>query len=675
MVGRLRGAAHIFFFGLLGCAAAPPPQPLALVALPAPGTAPVASAPDEVALDDRADEPADLAFSAQLASPARDLPVVGLLLPISPEATKRLEQPGLMVKMAVGPALERAVDLEQPFDMAVPIQEGDSGRFAFGLTLKRAQAERPELREDLRWTAKAGGRFGLEPAREGGAGMIGKLLSCDLWPTLSGGVPRLVCATDPQLLQSYGPFLARGVSRKESRAGLWAHMTGAALRAYSPKPQDHGDGRHEEESEKAGRRMGERWIEQWFEELVSLDAEISLGVGRAEIALEQTFRGCTSLMTALQCAKPSDPQPLPAAFWHLPTDADVALFFQGTTPEVMKPLGAQTLRDLLASIPEDEVPASAHAELTRAINTLFFTGGPLLLAHGHDRADAGKALGGLFATPWERGKKPSPAAEKAHKAARSSLQGWTLAHVDEPPSRWYGGLRELGRVMSKDYAGEAARAAAQAKRSNPGAAPPPAPKKKTVHPTREIVREVAVRPGDGLPKGSLHFVNHTLPNPAYVPSKGDERRVFVEHDIHFFMAPDDDGTWLSAAEDEALARTKLLQAVTHAAPSTLDARAELASLRSSRGAGAGFVTLAGVTSLFLPDESRLEMAAAQHAISRVRALPHVGSSAAPFLWTSTREPRASGGPLHHVKVSMGLDPDTLQDVIQFYTRQLNGGAP
>ncbi len=173
-----------------------------------------------------------------------------------------------------------------------------------------------------------------------------------------------------------------------------------------------------------------------------------------------------------------------------------------------------------------------------------------------------------------------------------------------------------------------------------------------------------MRPGDGLPNGSLHFVNHSWPDPAYVPSKGDTAPPVLEHDIHLFMAPDGDGTWLCAAEDEALARAKLLQAVTHAAPATLDARAELAPLRSSLGAGAGFVTLAGLMSLFLSDDSRPAMASAQDSLSHARALPNVGSSAVPFLWTSTKEPRASGGPLHHVRVSMGLDPDALQDVIQ-----------
>ncbi len=184
------------------------------------------------------------------------------------------------------------------------------------------------------------------------------------------------------------------------------------------------------------------------------------------------------MMTVLQCAKPSDPRPLPEAFWRLPTDTDVAFFSQGTTPEVMKPLGAQLMHDLLTSIPEDEVPASAHGELTRAMSTLFFTGGPLLLAHGHDRAAAEKALGGLFAIPWERGKKPSPALEKAQRAARSSLQGWTLAHVDEPPSRWYGGLRELGRVSGQGLRGRGRQSRGAGEEIEPRRGAPAGPQEK-----------------------------------------------------------------------------------------------------------------------------------------------------------------------------------------------------
>jgi hypothetical protein len=629
--------------------------------------APRATAPEEVSLNESAEEPVNLAFSAQLASPGRDLPVIGLLLPVPAAAAAALRNPVLAATNLFGASLASAVDLEQPFDVAMPIQAGEPNSFAFGITLKNDEAERASLRDDFRWIAREGGRSGLTPLHEGSAGMIGKMFSCDLWPAWREGAPRLVCATEPSLVQSYGRFLARGVTRRAPTASLQAHFTIAGLRSSMHDTYDALD-RAAPASVTAGRKMGRRWAERYFDDLTAIDVELTLGAGHVEVALDQTFRSLTSMMTLVQRATANAPQPLPQAFWRLPGDADVAFFLQGTPPDVMKPAGAELLGDALAAIPESELPASARGEVERAMAALFFTGGPLLVAHGHDRAAAEKALGGLAAIPDKSGKKAVAALEKAQKEARSSLQGWTLIHLDEPPSLWRDGLRELRRVAAKDYSIEAAGDSAPAKRSSPGAKNK---KKKSSERANRAVREVALGPGDALPAGSLHLLNHTWANPDYVPSKGDEAAPILERDLHLFMVPDGEGTWLCIAEDEALARAKLGQVMAPAAP---DARADLASLRSARGAGVGFVTLAGLVSLFIPDDSREGMGVARQVLQGASALASGGRTPVPLLWTSTDTPRPKGGPLHHVRLSMDLDADALQDAIQWLAKQANGGV-
>jgi len=75
------------------------------------------------------------------------------------------------------------------------------------------------------------------------------------------------------------------------------------------------------------------------------------------------------------------------------------------------------------------------------------------------------------------------------------------------------------------------------------------------------------------------------------------------------------------------------------------------------------------------DDSRAKMVVAHEYLAGARALMNEGRTPVPVLWTSTEEPRAAGGPLHHVKLSIGLDPDALQDVIRWLAKQANGGVP
>jgi hypothetical protein len=642
------------------------------VASPALKTAAIAGAADDGEPLASAAEPANLAIWLRLGAPAHDLPFAAVLLPLDPQIAAVLQRPGLLLGLGLGSTLAGAADLEQPVDLACPlVTDGApmSDRYAFSIAMKSAGPDPAALRDTFHLVTKSFGRIGLEDAGGGGGGKIGQRLACDLWPAWRGVASRLVCASDAPLLESFGPYLARGVAQRPAGPAVRLHTTSAMLRQGS-----NGIAAPTAGTDDATTRTITAWASQYLDDVGSIDTTLDLPNGHVQIVVEETFRRAASVATTLQLARPGEPQRLPEAFWRLPIDSDVALYFQGAPPALVRPLGAKAFQEIIAAVPAEELPASAHAEIVDALKTLFLTGGPVLVAHGHDRAAAQKALDKLLATPDASGKKqPTPAAAKALVAARSALQGWTLVHVDEPPRVWHDGLRELARVMIKDYSIEAAAALkAEAKSGAPAA--PAKPKK--VNRETSTVTEIAVKAAEGLPEGSLHFALHTRKNKAFVPEAASAQPPVIDHDFHLFMAPDGESAWLALAEDEALARARLQIQVKRAATGTLADRSDLAALRAQAGAGAGFTTLSGVVSLLLPDESRAKMASAREQLAVAQTLARHGSTPIPLLWTSTEDRAAEGGaPLHRVALTVDLAPETIGDLVQTYLNQPGAQAP
>jgi len=649
----------------LGCTAT---EPLAPPVTPAEAPA---EAPRVAAASEASDaEPADLMTWVRLAAPGRDLPVVGMLVPTNANVNALLAHPELGLRVAVGGTLERAVALDQPADLVMPAPaqvNPKEGRFAFAVGLQPRAADAAALRDVFR-VDKIGGHLRLEPTQPGVAGLIGKALTCEIWP--AGPTPRLVCASDAPLLDAYGPFLARGALRLASRAALYTKLPGAWVRSsYAAQQKPRPAGQAPSDAEEAGERFGQDFMEQYARDLAGISAELDLQRGQVEVVFEQTFERATSTAALVQCAHVGAPEGLPDAFWRAPNDADGAVFFQGAPPEVMKPIGARAFQELADAIPE--MTAAARADMVAATRALFLTGGPAVVAYGHDRAAAQRALERLAAAPPgpRPGKRPDPAGERALLAAHAAVTGWTLVHVDEPSARWRDGLRELTRVMEKRYPKDEPKAGPP---SAGGAAPPPK-KKESESRMLETWHEVPVKPADGLPPGSLHLRLASRPNPLHVPKGDASRSPSVPSDTHVLMAPDGDGTWLAVAEDEAVARQKLLQTLAHHPGATLRERPDLGPLGGRSGAGAGFFTLAGILSLSLPDDTIDDLGRARALLAQGSALRRQGTAAIPVVWTAT----AGDGDAHacRARYAVTLGPEALGDVVKWIADKVKGAAP
>lgn len=681
MLGRSRGLAPLFLVvGSLGfgCAStAPPPPPLAapVARITAPPE-PLAVAADAPPVDEAVPEPKDLGIWLRVASPARDLPVLGLVLPIPPTMRPILQRPELISQRLFGAALGGHVDLEQPVDFAVQVtpaslKTGAVPGVAFAFVLKSDPLDPAALGPDVRLIPrKTGGRIRVEPTSAGSAGQIGDDLPCELWPAWRGASARIVCANSEDLFDAYGAYLARSVALLAPGATLQVHVPASFFKTANASTSKPRASVSSLDAYAAGERLGQSWINGYLDDLSAIDAEISIGQARVDLVIEQIFEKATSLATIIERARPEAPQPVPAAFWRLPADADAAFSFQGAPPEVVKPLGRAMLQELITSVPDEDVTDAERQELIAALSALFLTGGPLLAAYGNDRAFAKKAVDGFLSTTKAPSdvEKPNPAAQKALINARRRLQGWSLFHLDESPKLWLDGLRELRRVMVKKQEPVAA------KPGKPGASPPPAKKKKTELRELLTMSEIALKPSDGLPSGSLHLVYGVAPNSKFKPSAGDVRAPVIEHQVHLFMAPDGDSVWLAVAEDEAIARARLRAQVSGGAPRTLADRADLADLRSHSGAGAGFFTQGGVTSMVLPDASRAHLERAQAQLSMLEGLMHQGGAPITVLWTTLAEagPQGAKPSRYRVRASVGLEARALTDVLQALGSLLRG---
>ncbi|MFT3768945.1 MAG: hypothetical protein QM820_26185 [Minicystis sp.] len=476
-----------------------------------------------------------------------------------------------------------------------------------------------------------------------------------------------MCASDAALLDAYAPFVARGVPPAEPgvAASLRIRSEGLrAARAVMTKPDDDDD---------AGAKLASRGIDEYLRDVGGVTIDLRLRGDEADLSVEQSVLRVKTVTAAAQCARPGAPEPLPAAFWRLPGDADAAFFFQGAPPEVMRPLAGPALSELVESV--RGVSQRERTDMLAAMRGLFLTGGPLVLAYGHGRPAAEKALEKLAAAPSKGGGKPDPNADKALFAAHTAITGWTLVHLDEPAPRWRDGLTALATAGELQNPSAPAPSVVPRGSPAPSAARPPAASPDEEPRTHDTWHTLAMTPRDRLPAGSFHFIYAVRPNPRYVPKDPTQSRA-VPHDVHFFGAPDGAGTWIVAAEDEALARTQLAQALSGPPARALQGRADLAALRNSSGAAAGFVSIGGLVSLMLDDDSMDEMLGARASLAAVAALPHRGQAPIPITWTSAPLAAAdTGGRGCRVRMNVTMGAQAIGDVLSWFMGRMPGKHP
>lgn len=673
--GRLPGLLSCM---LCGCASGTPAPPKPL---PPPGPtleAPRAAEPPSLG-EAPVEKPRDLAMWIHMPAPGRDLPVVGLLIPMDPAVQAVLQQPELVLRLRLGPELGQLVDLARPVEIAIASKQGgevDMDRVVFGFTLAEGVDPGRALEESFTLHRNRGGGIALERKSEGAEESPGSKLTCTLWPATTPELrDRLVCATDAEMLPSYGPYVARGTAAAATGANLRIELDRAMFGALLPDPKAL-SGPDAEDPGKRGERLGAQWAHDFVSDWDTMALEMSLERGRVELAAEQTFRSSRSMAAVMACADPRAAVAAPPALFRMPADTDMAFFFQGAPKETMKIRGPAAFREFAQVFPVHEVPLSAHDEIAGAFSSVLLTGGPLVMAHGHDRQGARAALDRYLATkPPRAGAKP--AADPGIQSARRALQGWTLAYANEPTEAWQRGLREILRIMNKDYETEARKALSAGAGAAGAPPPPPAPDK----PSRELTKmsEVRVLPSDALPAGSLHFVISSKPNPKYVQQKSTDKAPGIPHELHLWLAPEGISTWMGWSEDPRLARSMLGQVLGKGGSAPATAAPGLDSLQGTRAAGVGIVTLAGLVSLFLPEDSRADMENARSLLERRDALPGKGESALSLVWTAeplaeplTGQPTSQGC---RARLSVSLDPGALRDAIAWVVASRSGRSP
>jgi hypothetical protein len=320
----------------------------------------------------------------------------------------------------------------------------------------------------------------------------------------------------------------------------------------------------------------------------------------------------------------------------------------------MKTRGPAAWRRFVEQLPEKLLPRSAHDEVIGTLGSLLLTGGPLVVAYGQDRQSARAALDTYVLT------RPPPgdaklAADVDLQKGRHAMQGWTLVHLDEPLDVWRKGMREILRLGNKDFAAEARKAGA----SGQGGAGAPLPARKPA----PSLREQPVSPSDTLPGGSLHFVKLAKPGSKAPQGKSPDEASEIPHEVHLWLAPEGGSTWLAWGEDPRLARDKLRQVLGRGAAAPTPAPLGLDALRAKQGAGLGAVTLAGLVSLFLADDSRADIVDARRRLAHLDALPAKGQSPIPLVWRSELRADKDGSQGCRLQLSTSLDEDTLKSLI------------
>jgi hypothetical protein len=569
--------------------------------------------------------PASLVVSGRLARPAATLALAHEWTQLPLAGAEQLTE------LVAGEALGPIVDLDAPIDVAI----ATSGE---GMRLKGLFAVSAGVKDPDNVRAMLGDRYKLVP-RDNGVLLIqglgaaahrdgdeddddspgegsGDHRACEVAP--SYGVPsiRLVCASDARALAELGPWLTRTATREAAKDDLYLDVRMGPLRSTLV----------------TFRRMAAVMLGGLFDDgggsagahdaAVDLGAELldfAIDLDRASVAFNlrdtvaqasatATFAGSTSAITRLARAHADGGSVPPASFWQLPADADVAVFERGIDAGDLAALAGLALEVLDDKLEEDGVKEPDRKAIVAALGKLP-PAAPAAYAGGLDPQ--------------------APDASGARRAG-TSLLGWRLFALDEPPTRIMGGLKELATACARPgvvaaYAHAKPRRALSF-RSQPLPAAPP------------------------LPRGSARYVLE-LPIPRDAPVTGSQPP--TPPLLQVLVAPAGSRTWIGVGGDAASLASKLVAAI--ASPGS--PRADLASLGRARVGAAGFFDVRGLPAAFV-QLSALAADPSSDALAALAAVaksPHKGLTPIPF--SLTAQPDGS------VVAALELPRDAVEDAI------------
>lgn len=528
-------------------------------------------------------------------------------------------------------AVAEVVDLGQPVDAAMAASFGH-GRFsplyAYSVAVKSYDAAKTALGRSHRLVPLTNGQvkvldMGLrgDAKPEKGEEEEGEdATTCILAHAPNGA--RLVCGggAAPETL---GPYLARTVASASWTSDLHLELRTEPLRLPLTQLPAIIGAFTGASNMPAAREL----LDTTFAELadvvgdaqrMQIDAQIAdTGVVAATRVEFQSTKS-----TSAQLALKANATDAPAAFWHLPGEADSAFWANPSDPKLLdhaRALLGNLITEAAApsGLPDAERKTLRDLVADRTLS-LFTNGG--VYGKGYDAAGVDKALAARAKV------KPNDVAAdaEAKRIVVEQMVGWHLFQVNEP-------IAKTGPLL-KDWSGLWNKPAfakwAASMKSTIGDAP--------------SMKVVALPAGVALPKESVHL-EISVPRediedarPPVQPGKKPAPRKMIKRKpalFHVIAVPDGNATWLALGMDAKLAAAKAAASLASAPDATsLGKAARREALHEGKWTAAGFGTPRGF--------AVLSAAEGEQAYAALPGLPSKGD--APVFFTVKNEPPSAG---------------------------------
>ncbi|WP_437878993.1 hypothetical protein [Sorangium sp. So ce513] len=609
------------------CAGAPAPGRAPVAPLP-PAAPPLAADPASVAA-----EPADarsvtapegLSSVMRVANSLRTWGDITQLLAGTPFGMFLIgAEPEAMLEEGLGPALVDVVDLGKPIDVAV---FGTANpRLVMSLSVPEREMSRAHDRfvlEQRRGMLRVKGvrAAALDPDEEA------LPLACAFELGDRSGGARLLCADDIEDVEATAPYLVEVVGREPLEADVRIEITGrAVLEAMESTPAEDDDSH--------SGRMGRELAEGLFRDLESVRLDVTWAGPDVDVGLGLRFASRRSpLALAVTPAAAQDDAP-PPAFFRLPRDTTLAFYTQGASRAELTPLRDAFYQGLRDDMIGEGYDAAGLDRFVDRLGALTFTGGPLVIGSGADRAAAEKALADY---------KGDEGAARARKAARRALKSWFLIAVEEPAQAWIAGMKELIQIGDE----------LDRQKARAGGPPRGAASKDD----KETTDLVVARAPAALPAGTLHVEMRSRPLTKDGPPA---------HTSHMYLVPAGQRTWIGIGEDEAVVVDRLRTAADPGRDErTLGAAPGLEALRQRGTLAGGLFSLAGFTMLAASGDTPEALDEAARDLDGLARLPARGALTMPLAITS----EALGSGAARLDARVRMSSAAARDVIALLLR-------
>ncbi len=596
-------ASAASMLALAACGGAPPvapvvPKPAAPLVAPEPP-------PDVTAVP----EPAGLVLVGRVAKAEAILKTLG--------SWTRLPLPGGadLVRSIADDSVAESVDLSQPIDGAVSLGGGvrdPRPLIAVSVAVRSFDDAKAKLSAKHKLTKGKNGQLWVEGIGRAAASDRGRSKekgeddgddegdSCVLAHASSGA--RLVCG-ERDAVDVLSPYLTRTVPRQTWPSDIHVEVTLAAIR--EPLGQVRAALPMLARSMLGGSSPAlAKLIDAGVNELVDvvgdtgrLTLDSQLGDSGVQATVKVDYIKAQSFVAQLATSSAQRADVPPPAFWHLPSDTDMALFGKGSDPKLFahpKELLGNVFLEATegAGMPEPERKAVRELVVDRMLS--LFTG-PLVYGKGYDATALDKALANV------RAAKPGDLAarDEAERIAAEQVLGWHLVQVNEPITKVGPILKDWSQLWNRPAFSKWAKQQSSAKmlatmRIVPAPAGVTLPKDavhlEIVMPRPDLEEMPAVAPP---PPQTRAPSKNAPPTPApTVKVKKIPRKPVV---LHVIAVPDQGGTWLGVGLDAKLLAQKAAASLSSAPDTTTLAKLPgTEALREAKANGAWFATLRGL---------------------------------------------------------------------------------